>query len=220
MPNRRLFAGLILMLAIAMASCVSVPQESAQLSIELGQRINGAKQAHLALARNFVAEKRERIDEFMAREYIPAYMKNAFANDFVANKWNQAVRTTDDAMRLELITEISANLQKGINAKRQQFMKPVDEMEQLLLQRISEHYDEMVAANAALTSYLDSAISVKDRQGKVLDSLNIKGDFSAYMTKADDLIGMITSGTNSLKEHEGDINKILEWFRKGKQGGT
>ena len=68
--------GFLLMLALS--GCVSIPQETSQLSAEIGKQIIEARSSHLALLDRYMNAKRDRIDEFIAREWIPAFAEKVF----------------------------------------------------------------------------------------------------------------------------------------------
>jgi len=78
--RRSLFALVVVLLFVTMG-CVSVPRETVQLSSELGMRISESRSAHLTLVRQYMSEKRDRIDEFMFREWIPEFARQVFKQE-------------------------------------------------------------------------------------------------------------------------------------------
>ena len=70
-----IISGFLIMTAFS--GCVSIPQEAPILSAELGKQIVEARSSHLALLDQYMNEKRDLIDEFVAREWIPTFAENA-----------------------------------------------------------------------------------------------------------------------------------------------
>lgn len=214
MVVRKIFVCLGLLLAIVLAGCVSMPKEAVDLSSEIGTRIVESRTAHLALVRQYIAERRDRIDEFIFREWLPEFAQQVFKQEAVARYWEQIVQSDDKAERLEFITGLGVRLQKKINTKRQELMQPINEVEQLLLARINNHYDEMLFANTTLTAFLDSASKVKERQQKALKMLHVEDKLSKFMASADQVVGKIVAGRDAFEENKESIRKIIDSLRK------
>lgn len=198
-----------LLLGMFVGGCVSIPREAVQVSAEIGTRVVESREAHVALVRQYMKEKRARINEFIAKEWIPEYAKQVFRKEAVVTEWNRIVGTNDSAERLEFIIGLSERLQQRINAKRDELLAPVDELERLMVQRTNKHYDELIAANATLTTLLDSAAGVKERQKRVLAFMDADEKFSRYMTWADDVVGKIVSGKDAFEKNREKIEKII-----------
>ncbi|MBW1676081.1 MAG: hypothetical protein JRJ79_05635 [Deltaproteobacteria bacterium] len=198
-----------LLLGMFVGGCVSIPREAVQVSAEIGTRVVESREAHVALVRQYMKEKRARINEFIAKEWIPEYAKQVFRKEAVVREWNRIVGTNDSAERLEFIIGLSERLQQRINAKRDELLAPVDELERLMVQRTNKHYDELIAASATLTTLLDSAAGVKERQQRVLAFMDADEKFSRYMTWADDLVGKIVSGKDAFEKNREKIEKII-----------
>lgn len=217
MPGHRRFYG-VLLLGFLLTGCVSLPQEVPELSAEIGKRIIESRTSHLTLVHRYLQEKRDRIDEFIAREWIPAFAENVFRKPTIAREWDRIVHNDDKTARLEFITGLGTLLQNKINAKRLELMAPIDEVENLLVAHLNEHYDQMLAANSTLTAFLTSARSVKERQRRVLGVLEIDGKLSAYMGKADEIVGKIVAGKNAYESNKDKINGILDELRQSLGG--
>jgi hypothetical protein len=204
----------LLLFVIGLAGCVHIPKEAVQLSSEIGTRIAESKVAHIALVRQYMAEKRERIDEFIFNEWVPVFADQVFKKEAIANAWEEIVKSDDKVARLKFITDLGVRLQQRINAKRKELMQPINEMEQLLLARINEHYDEMMAANATLTAFLDSSSKAKERQQRVLKMLRIEDSLSKFMTAADRVVEKIIEARNAFKDNRESIERIIDNLRR------
>jgi hypothetical protein len=213
---------MFLVLAVA-AGCVSMPKEAEQLSAELGVRISSARESHLAMVRHYMAEKRERVDEFMNAVWIPAFAENVFNMPKISDKWDEIVRSDDKEERLTFIRKMGPKIQIMINKERKSRMKPINEMEQLLLARINEHYDEMLAANSTLTSFIHSAVKVKEREKAALKYLDLDDKLARYTEKVEEVVGELIKGKEKIDENKDKINTIKELIgnlRDSGQGGN
>lgn len=197
---------------LGLSACATIPPESADLSIELGKRISAIETSHMALVDKYFAEKRERVDEFLNQEWIPAFAAQFFANDQIAKLWDQAVRSKDPADRLQFIVTLGPKLQEKINQKRLQLIKPLDEAEALLKERLRNNYDQARAINNSLTSYLVSASKVAENRNRYLEMLGVKDEkVAAILDQVDTAVQSLTNETEKVTSKE---KKDEEYFKQ------
>jgi hypothetical protein len=163
-------------------------------------------------------EKRDRIDEFIATVWIPAFANTVLNKPAIKDAWDKVARSRDKQERFEFIVGLGPRLQHRINEKRLQLIEPVDQMEQLLAAHLSRHYDQMLAANATLTAYLDSVVSVKERQHRILKFMKVDGKLAAYMGKADEIVARIVSGKDAFEKNREKIQAIVDKVREALGG--
>ena len=60
-------------------SCVSIPNETVELSIELGNQISSIEDSHIALLNKYFKEKRNEVDQFVMNEWAPVFTKKFFS---------------------------------------------------------------------------------------------------------------------------------------------
>lgn len=215
MQSRALLLLFLLAPGLFLSGCVSMSEEVPQLSAEIGKRIIESKSSHLALVRQYMNEKRERIDEFIEREWIPEFAEEAFKQPAISHAWDSVVQSNSKQKRLKFIVGLGVRIQQKINRKRQELTKPVDELEALLIQGLETHYNEMITANSTLTTYLDSAVSVKERQGRAMKLLKVDGSkLTGYLASADKIVGNIVSGKHAIDDNREKIEGILGTVRK------
>jgi len=195
---------------MAVSGCISLPRDAVQLSTELGARVSESRAAHLTLVRTYMAEKRERVDEFMFKEWIPEFARQVFKQEGIKKEWERVAASSDTGERLEFITGLGVMLQQQINMKRSEIMGPVDQMERLLLERINVHYDEMLTANATITAFLDSATSVRERQQTTMKIFHAEDKLSGLTASADELVDKIIQGRDGYEKNRDRIMEILD----------
>lgn len=199
----------LLLFVFAISGCTSLPQETPLLSEEIGEQILDAKSSHLALLNQYFIVKRNQIDVFIDQVWIPEFAKNIFKKPKINKGWNSIVNDNDKQQRLIFITRLGALIQKKINAKRIELMKPVDELEYLLTKKINNHYDSLLAANSTLTVYLKSAAAVKELQNRALKKLKLDKNLAVHIDKADEVVEKIIAGKGSYIKNKDKIDKIL-----------
>lgn len=91
------------LLMIIFTGFISILQEAPQLSAVIGKKIVEAGTSHLTLLTQYMNAKRDRIDEFITREWIPTFTDNVFKQPIVKKEWNRIVRSNDKQERLVFI---------------------------------------------------------------------------------------------------------------------
>lgn len=167
-------AAIGLLILLGLSACATIPKESADLSIELGKRISAIEAAHMTLADKYFNEKRNRIDEFVEKEWVPEFAAQFFSNQQIANMWEQIVRSGNTADRLEFIVTLGPKLQAKINSKRLDLIKPLDDAERMIKQQLRDNYNQARAINNSVTSFLVSAVKVKENQTRYMEMIGVK----------------------------------------------
>ena len=165
-----------LLILFVLSACATIPKESADLSIELGQRISAIEDAHMVLVDKYFNEKRSRVDEFVEKEWVPEFATQFFANQQISNMWNQIVSSGNTADRLEFIVALGPKLQTKINEKRLELIRPLDDAEQMIKQQLRDNYDQVRAINNSVTSFLVSAVKVAENQNRYLEMVGVKDE--------------------------------------------
>ncbi len=169
-------AAIGVLLLLGLSACATLPKESADLSIELGKRISALETAHLVLVDKYFAEKRNRLDEFIEKEWVPEFTAQFYNNKQIAVMWNKIVSSGNTADRLEFIVTLGPKLQEKINAKRLELIKPLDETQRLIEQQLRENYNQARAINNSVTSFLVSSVEVAENQKRYLEMLGVKDE--------------------------------------------
>lgn len=169
-------AAIGLLILFGLSACATIPKESADLSIELGKRISAIEIAHMALVDKYFNEKRSRVDAFVEKEWVPEFAAQFFANQQIANMWNQIVSSGNTADRLEFIITLGPKLQAKINTKRLELIKPLDDAERMIIQQLRGNYDQARAINNSVTSFLVSAVKVAENRNRYMEMVGVKDE--------------------------------------------
>jgi hypothetical protein len=209
--NFPLSAVLVLACGGAAAGCGSIPKEAPTLSAELGQRVGALESVHIALLRAYFDEKRERIDEFVTKEWVPAFAQEVMQTEPIKSVWLEVTKsTTSDADRLQFMTRLGPALQTRIEAKRRELIAPLDELSTLIERRLRDDYQQARAINTAITGLLLSASEVEENRNRLLEKAGVKNaDVLAALDEADSAVSKLVG----LRDTAADKLKDLESFK-------
>lgn len=196
--------GLALCLACLMG-CISVPKAAPELSASLGTRIEAIQKSHLSLLDAFFNEKRKQVDRFLSEEWLPAYASEVFGDARVQAVWRQVIASdARDEDRLKFLMVYGPRIQSVLDQKRRELHGPLDELERTLERRLRDDYAQAKDMNARITSMLESASKLAERQDSVRDKLGVSSE----------------QFSSCLNEVDGVVAKLLEARSKGEKAAT
>jgi hypothetical protein len=200
--------GLMLVTGLA-GGCASIPKEAPTLSAELGQRLTAFEAAHVTMLRAYMDEKRDRLDEFLVREWVPTFAEELMSQDVIKATWEQAAAGTAED-RLQFLVKVGPVLQSRINKKRLELMAPIDELESQVERRLRDDYLQAHAINNALTSFLVSASEVDENRNRLLSLVGVgQDDVAQALDDADDAISTLVK----LRDKTADKVQDFETFK-------
>ena len=200
------------LLILMFSGCATIPPEAPELSSELGNRISNIKDANLTLLHRFFDLKRNEVDRFVQEEWAPVFAKQVFSDPKMKNAWNTIVKENNPAENMKFLIITGPRLQKTINQKRLELIKPLDDIEKRVEQSIRAQYSEAIAINNSLTSLLLSASKVVENRNRYLQKIGI----------TDNKITEVIDGVNDVvadllekgKTVEDKITKTEEYIKK------
>lgn len=155
----------------------------------------------MVLVDKYFDEKRNRVDEFVEKEWVPEFAAQFFANQQISNMWNQIVNSGNTADRLQFIITLGPKLQTKINAKRLELIKPLDDVERMIKKQLRDNYDQAKAINNSVTSFLVSAVKVAENQNRYLEMVGVKDE------KVAEVIDQVDSAVEELR---GKAEQVVE----------
>ena len=198
--------------AALLAGCASIPAEAPVLSQQLGERMSALETAHLSLVRQFFDEKRKHIREFVEETWIPMFAESLFADPRVTAVWDEVVRSGNPKDRLRFLTILGPRLQWKIDAKREELLQPLDDLENVVTDRLRGEYDQMRGINNSLTAFLASAAQVDENRKRYLELIGIKeSDIARVITDTDDAVHGLVDSTRDVS---GQVDAALAFAAK------
>jgi len=195
--NRGAAAGLLLAAwLLTLGGCANIPAESVALNQEVGRGIAESRERHVNLVNVYFRAKSEQVDDWIENRYLAEYLRNIQAE---LKKAGQSTVLTPEQLR---------DVLKDVIAERDQKQADLEKTRVLLLERIETHYAGLVQANAAVTALLQSAVSVRESQGRAVGTLSggrvdldvVEQKFSGYLTKAGAAADKATSLYENVKK--------------------
>jgi len=154
-------------------ACVSIPREAPELSAELGKRISAIEDSHISLLRMYMDERRDKVDEFIMKEWVPLFAKEALQEDIIKKAWSEICASGTEEDRVRLVTLLGPKIQQRINNKRSELMKPLDDLERSIERRLRNEYTQAKAINNSITSFLSASAKVAENRDRYLNMIGI-----------------------------------------------
>jgi hypothetical protein len=131
----------LLLLAFVFQSCATIPRQAPALSEELGNKINSIEKSHIKLLTIFFNQKRELVDEFIVKEWIPIFATEVFNDPNISTAWDEIVKSNNKEDRLQFIILLGPKLQTQINQKRLELIQPLNDLEKECESQILNEYN-------------------------------------------------------------------------------
>jgi putative heme iron utilization protein len=151
-------------------SCATIPREAVQLSEELTSMIRSAEASHLALIDEYIAGRREQVNEFFEKTWIPTFMGFVLTRQRVVSD----IEAANDLQKKQAVfKELLADASTEIKNQRDTFMTAIDRVDNELRNAVSAHYAQMLAVSQALTAHLASAAKVTETREELMAALKV-----------------------------------------------
>lgn len=203
---------LVLFSAIQLFGCVSIPPEAPQLSVEIGKRISAIEDSNITLLHRFFDRKKQDVDEFIQNQWVPEFAKNVFSEPIIAQAWETIVSENNKEDRLKLFVRLGPKLQKKINSKRLELIKPLEDLERSIESSIRSEYSQVKVMNSSITSFLLSASEVADNRSRLLESAGVTQ--SKINELVNDTDAAVTSLVTVSKDAQDKVERGEEFLAK------
>ncbi|MBE9469311.1 MAG: hypothetical protein IMY72_13470 [Bacteroidetes bacterium] len=196
-------------------SCATIPKQAPSLSEELGIKINSLEKSHINLLHSFFNQKRKVVDEFIVKEWVPAFTEEFFTNQTIKDAWEEIASSSNKEDRTKFLTMLTPKLQNKINSKRIELIKPLDDLERELEHKIRNEYNIARSINNSLTGFLYSASKVDENRKRYLEMLGVSDDkINNTLSKTDNLVNQLVKQGNVALEKEQQIEAYLKQLKK------
>lgn len=166
---------LVLLLgAVVLAGCPSVPKESVELSNTVGRDLEEIHRSHLALAKLQFDEQIERANKFIDDTYRPAFI-GEFAREFRLADRVQLIVENDPEKLLPILTRFVSVANERIEDKRTRLVEPIRAQRDRVIESIDTAYRQIQSAQAVVTGHLASIRDVREMQNEMLAETGLDG---------------------------------------------
>lgn len=205
----------IILFALVLASCTSIPPEAPELSVELGKRISAIEESNITLLRRFFDQKRREVDIFIEDEWVPEFANQFFSNRVVSDAWDTIVRENDKKQRLLFLTKVGPKLQEKINEKRLELIQPLDDLERRVEAKIRSEYTQARAMNSSITSFLLSASEVSENRNRYLEMVDVTDEsLGKLIDKTDDAVSGLLGKTSDVRDKVMRAEEFMDKVRE------
>jgi hypothetical protein len=185
----------VMMLITLLSACVTIPQESVDLSSEVGIGIQKQYQSQIDLINLHFSVNRNNLD---------IAMQNALNSYFSALTPNNTI-TLNKAQLADVAEDVLL-----INKKNNMAKEELEKARVLLIKRLSSNYLILSQANSSVTGLLQSAVTVKEARSeaykKLSEATDGKIDLGKVFSELDEFV--LNNG-----EKAGKGIKLVEKFQ-------
>lgn len=148
-------------LAVLLSGCVTVPQQTGELTVMLGNQIAESKITHLALIEEWSQQRRARAEQFLNYRWIPTFIMNFMdeeKKDSPYNNLKKAMASDCRMDRADEIKEIVEAISEQIEKKRAEIFWAIDSQTILLKTEVNTHYAEIERMHRSILANIQSAV--------------------------------------------------------------
>jgi hypothetical protein len=205
---RALVFSAILLITVILTGCASIPPEAPELSAQLGARISSLEAAHVRLLQEFFLEKTRKVDDFVQEVWVRLFAQEFFGDPDVDAVWKQVVQSQDPKDRIKFITLVGPKLQQKINEKRIELVRPLNELEATITNKLKSEYDQARAINNTLTAFLYSASKVEENRKRYLDMIGITDkEVDKFINETDEAVSELVAAAGTIEDFTKDVEK-------------
>jgi len=146
-----------LITAVLFSGCATIPQESVDLSNQVGIGIKKQHQSQVDLVNLYFTIKRSSLDEAMEKA-LNKYFVTLTPSGTITLDRNQLVDVANDVMNL--------------NSRNNTAKEELEKARILIIKKLNENYLSLNQANSSVTGLLQSAVTVKEARSEAYKSIS------------------------------------------------
>jgi len=183
-----------------LSGCVSVPQESVQLSYAVGERIKDMQLSHESFVTQYFTLTKERLNDYIDNKFTPLFLEKFVRNAGLMQQLNSASPFSDEDLK-----RIGAELDRTVNSSQQ------DAIIQAMAQALGDK-----ERGAITLEFAQAALNYIERERKaVLQPLDVREAeaLRALRGSYTELISMqtaVTAHLQSIHSIKLEQDKLLE----------
>lgn len=179
----------MVLVAIALSSCASIPASTTMLTQEILKESSGMHTLNISLINQLYANRKEQINSFITYTYTPALLDNFSKN------------LPDNIDYKTALPNILKSIVPIINKKKDSMQSILDTEQGQLITKLNTNYTNFNAAGLSLQNLIDSAVKLKTAEKSMMTNVqnltNGTVNVSKAETKLDSLL--IQSGNSFSK---------------------
>lgn len=189
-----------------MFSCVSVPKETVELSSTIAADLAEIESSHTALVNKYYQLIKADINRLVDELYVP------YIIDFTIDRFGliDRIENSSGQDQLDIMTIFVDEMNSEIQSFRESLLDLVDENHQAVLAAVQASYSNIRYANAALTTYLDSAYAVAEERQTIFKELGLSGLPDSLIEKSAEISSFLEDNLIELSKVDAGMDKVSE----------
>ena len=182
--------GIMVLGYLQLSGCATLPNEAITLSQTVGNDIAQLHAGYRASVRSSFENMRKAGLAVIDYRWTPIYLSDFSRESGLVQLAQLAPPDNMEALDYWVRTAI-----RRIDERRQQFLEPLNQREQILLAQIDEAFSRTINANATVTGLIKSAVRVRNVQDEVLEAagvLDLRNTINEGIIEASDFVAEVT----------------------------
>ena len=186
---------------VLFSSCVSIPKQTAEMSVLLEQQLDALKQANNSIIENVYKEKEKNVTDYVDNIWFPQYLEEYFQKPIIQEAWNEAVNTDSLEYRLELIENLTQICMEEYKTYKESLLSPIYAEKDTILRNFNEQYDLALKMNSIITRNVKSAS-------------DLQSEYKSYLNKIVSTEKLDSITQSSLDKIDKQFDNVIEGFDK------
>ena len=186
---------------VLFSSCVSIPKQTAEMSVLLEQQLDALKQANNSIIENVYKEKEKNVTDYVDNIWFPQYLEEYFQKPIIQEAWNEAVNTDSLEYRLELIQTLTQICMEEYKTYKKSLLSPIYAEKDTILRNFNEQYDLALKMNSIITRNVKSAS-------------DLQSEYKSYLNKIVSTEKLDSITQSSLDKIDKQFDNVIEGFDK------
>jgi len=162
----------LFLLLFSLAGCVTIPKQTADLTVLLGNQIAESKLTHINLIEEWGKERRERAEQFLEYRWIPTFIMNFMDENGAPYKnLKEVIKNDCRRDRADEIQAIVDAISKQVEKKRAELIGAIEKQVSGLKEAVILHYAETERMHRAITANVQSVAKGQDFEKHIREAL-------------------------------------------------
>ena len=185
-----------------LASCAQVPEDSVVLSEDVGSVLEELRQKNAALVDRMFSVRKDRINEFIDKEYGPFIVSEAMKKANAVETLSNLVKAGKGDQALKLMQIMVNQSVAQIQKRRASLLQPIETQQSQVKAAFDSAFGVAIKGNETTTGLLRSVRQVDASQNAILGDLGLKdlrSKVNADAAAISNKLAVILSGAHSVE---------------------
>lgn len=185
-----------------LAGCVTIPKETALLSVHLGNQISESKRTHIALIEDWAEQRRQKAEAILKYHWAREFIKRFLNMDAVKKDLAGIVCNGKGEMdRAIVIQEMVEDIAMTIQAKRSEWIDAIEAERRALMDAAVVHYTETERMHRSILANVQSVTQGQEIEQELRKALTKPINRIVPLDKASDKLDeLIDLGLKEVKK--------------------